>query len=115
MCLLSLAPFASVVVGQQKLSGKESFQARCSGCHSVDADGIGPRLRGVVGRAAGSVHTFKYSDAVKASQITWDAVALDKWLEDPDSVIPDNDMSFRLDSKTERTAIIDYLRHMATK
>jgi cytochrome c2 len=54
-------------------SGKDLFEKRCSGCHSLDRDKEGPRLAGVYGRAAGSVASFNYSDALKNSHITWDA------------------------------------------
>jgi cytochrome c len=53
--------------------GLEVFEKRCAGCHSLDEDKEGPRLRGVYGKKAGSVPTFKYSDALKASNVTWDA------------------------------------------
>src|ERR1700680_177719 len=49
--------------------GKELFEKRCSGCHALDKDKEGPRLRGVFGRTSGTVPTFKYSDALKAAHI----------------------------------------------
>jgi len=58
------------------------------------------------------VRTFSYSDALKASLVVWDVATLDKWLEDPDSVVSDNDMSFRLEDKAERTAILEYLKSL---
>jgi cytochrome c len=109
--LLTLA-FVIQAFGESSRPGKEVFQTRCGGCHSLDADKVGPRLRGVFGRAAGAVQTFSYSDAVKKSHTKWDELTLDKWLAEPDSVIPDNDMSFRLENGRERAAIIEYLKHM---
>ena len=35
---------------------------------------------------------------------------LDKWLQDPEAIVPDSDMAFRLEDKAERTAIIEYLK-----
>jgi cytochrome c len=90
--------------------GKELFERRCSGCHSLDKDKEGPRLRGVYGRAAGSVTGFQYSDSLKAAHLTWDAATLDKWLTDPEQLVPGNDMAFRLVKVDERAAIIDYLK-----
>jgi cytochrome c len=110
VCLILLA---SVSFGQEKHAGKELFQERCGGCHSLDADKVGPRLRGVYGKPAGTNPTFKYSAAAKDSHVTWDEVTLNKWLTDPESVIPDNDMSFRLESSQERTAIIEYLKRLS--
>ena len=76
-------------------------------------DKVGPRLAGVVGRKAGSL-PFPYSDSVKKSDVIWNEELLDKWLTDPESVIPDNDMSFRLTNAEERAAIISYLKERGT-
>jgi cytochrome c len=91
------------------VAGRASFEKRCTGCHALDRDRVGPRLAGVVGRKAGSVSGFPYSDAVKKSGVVWNEASLDKWLTDPDSVIPDSDMAFRLDSFAERAGIIAFL------
>ena len=92
------------------VAGRASFEKRCTGCHALDRDRVGPRLAGVVGRKAGTVPGFPYSDAVKKSGVVWNEASLDKWLTDPESVIPDSDMAFRLDSPAERTAIIAFLK-----
>ena len=90
--------------------GKDLFEKRCGGCHSLDADKEGPRLRNVYGRKAGSISSFKYSEALKVSQVTWDQASLDKWLIDTESVVPDNDMDFHVPKADERADIIEYLR-----
>jgi cytochrome c len=92
--------------------GKDTFEKRCSGCHSLDHDKEGPRLGGVYGRAAGSLASFNYSDALKNSHITWDANSLDKWLAGPDKVVPETDMAFHVESAAERSAIIAYLKQL---
>lgn len=94
--------------------GQALFQKRCSGCHALDADHEGPRLRGVVGRAAGTVKTFKYSAPLQSARFTWDETKLEKWLADTESVVPDNDMAFRVPKQDERTAIISYLKSLST-
>jgi cytochrome c len=55
----------------------------CQDCHSLDKNDVGPRHRDVVGRKAGSLPDYEYSDALKQSGIVWDAANLDKWLTDP--------------------------------
>jgi cytochrome c len=90
--------------------GKELFEKRCGGCHSLDSDKEGPRLRGVYGRKAGSVTSFKYSDSMKAAGFTWDAAALDRWLTNTESVVHDNDMEFHVPKADERADIIEFLR-----
>ena len=90
--------------------GKDLFERRCTGCHSLDQDKEGPHLRGVYGRKAGTVPTFTYSDAVKSAQITWSDKTLEKWLTDTESLIPGNDMTFRVPNPEERADIIQFLK-----
>src|SRR5579871_3917701 len=68
------------------MDGKALFEKRCGGCHSLDTDREGPRLRGVVGRPAASVQTFQYSKALQETKIIWEESTLDKWLTDTDAV-----------------------------
>ena len=95
--------------------GRDAFEKRCTGCHALEKIKVGPPLRGVYGRAAGKDAQFNYSDAVKASAIMWDEANLDRWLTDTESVIPDNDMSFRLNDAGVRASIIAYLRQLSGK
>jgi cytochrome c len=94
--------------------GQEVFEMRCTGCHSLDKDKEGPRLRGVYGKKAGRLSTtFKYSDALKASNVTWDAVSLDQWMADPEKIIPNSDNFFRVPEARERTHVIAYLQQLS--
>jgi cytochrome c len=90
--------------------GRHLFERRCGGCHSLDADQTGPRLRNVYGRKAGSISGFRYSAALRSAGLTWDDALLDKWLTDPDSLIPGNEMDFSVPKADERAAIIRFLR-----
>ena len=92
------------------VAGRSAFEKRCTGCHALDHEKTGPRLAGVVGRKAGTIPAFPYSDAVKKSGVVWNEAVLDKWLTDPETVIPDTDMAFRLDNSVERAAIIAFLK-----
>lgn len=91
-------------------AGRQLFEKRCTGCHSLEKNKEGPRLRGVYGRKAGSVPDFSYSDALKNAKITWDAGSLDAWLENPEGILRDNDMAFHVSSSKEREQIIEFLR-----
>jgi cytochrome c len=95
--------------------GDVLFLKRCGGCHSVDQDKEGPRLHHVYGAKAGSVASFKYSSALKASNVVWNDATLDKWLTSTDSVVPDNDMDYRVSKPEERAAIIQYLKSISSK
>ena len=102
-------------VGQSTGGGKELFEKRCSGCHALDRDKEGPRLRGVYGRVAGSVESFQYSEALKKSKITWTDETLDQWLIDTEKLVPGNDMTFHVEKGAERADIIAYLRQVPDK
>jgi cytochrome c len=110
----SWAVQSSKAAGRGGQDGKSLFEKRCSGCHALDADRGGPRLRGVFGKPAGTVRTFKYSEAFQKANFTWDEAKLDKWLTDTESVLPDNDMGFRVPKPDERAAIIAYLKSLST-
>lgn len=103
-----LVPTGSVMA--QDPAGKAEF-AQCSVCHSIDgANGVGPSLKGVVGRKAGDFAGFRFSRALKSSGITWDEKNLDLYLTDPQKAVPGNVMPFAgiADPKL-RTALIAYL------
>ena len=106
---LSSAASADTQTGNAE-RGKDLFERRCTGCHSLDQDKEGPHLRGVYGRKAGTAPTFTYSAAVKSAQITWSDDTLEKWLTDTDSVIPGNDMTFSVPKAEERADIIQFLK-----
>jgi cytochrome c2 len=82
---------------------------------STGAHAQGPALNGVIGRKAGAGETYKlYSDNIKEladKGLVWDDSNLDKYLENPKSVIPQGKMSFvGLKDKTDRDDVIAYLK-----
>lgn len=113
VALVSVPALPRIGKAQNGEQGKELFEKRCSGCHALDNDKEGPRLRGVYGRTSGSVPSFQYSDALKSAHITWDATSLDKWLADPEKLVPNNDMAFQLVRAEERTDLIAFLKQLS--
>jgi cytochrome c len=81
----------------------------CQACHTIDDNDVGPRHRGVVGRRAGSVEDYHYSQALKDSGLTWNAATLDRWLVNPSALVPGTKMFFKIDSAKDRADIIAYL------
>jgi len=96
--------------------GEKRFQ-ECASCHSVAAgqNGVGPSLHGVFGRKAGSLDDFRYSPAMRRSGIVWTPEALDRFVGEPQSVVPANRMPYAgLTDASARTDLIAYLQ-TATK
>jgi cytochrome c len=92
------------------VQGKAVFEKRCTGCHAMAVDREGPRLAGVYGRRAGNIPGFTYSAGLKNSDVTWNDATLEKWLSDPDLMVPDNNMSFSVPKAEERRNLIAYLK-----
>jgi len=78
------------------VAGKAVFN-QCKACHQVGPEaknGVGPVLNGIVGRKAGEVPGYNYSDANKGSGLTWDEATLRAYLTDPKAKVPGTKMIF---------------------
>jgi cytochrome c len=95
--------------------GAELYEARCEGCHSLDANRVGPKHRGVYGRKAGSVPDFGYSNGVRNSTVVWDEATLDRWLINPQGFITGARMGFRVSEAGDRADLIAFLRRESGK
>lgn len=95
--------------------GEQLYEARCTGCHSLDANRIGPMHRGVFGRKAGTVGDFDYSAAVKRATIVWNDKTLDQWLTNPEKLIPGQKMGYRVAEAIDRNDLIAYLKRESGK
>ena len=96
-------------------AGHVMFDHRCRSCHADDpaAKSYGPSLVGVVGRKAGSVEGFAYSDAMKASGIVWTDDALRKWIADNTGMLPGTRMKhMAVTEKMEQDFLIEYLKSL---
>lgn len=96
-------------------AAEAQFKKSCGTCHTVDAGAPprqGPNLFGVVGRPAGSLEGFKYSPAFQAGKagITWDEATLDRWITDPQAVIPGAIMPYKQADETKRQLVIEFLK-----
>lgn len=96
-------------------TGERAFQ-RCYSCHSVKKGekGLsGPNLRRLDQRPIAGDRSFVYSGALKAfaaKNPRWTPELLDRFLIDPEALVPGNQMGFfGLRKPEERAAIIAYL------
>ena len=101
--------------------GAEVFK-KCRACHDVGPEAknkVGPLLNGIIGRTAGTVEDFNYSDANKqagAKGLVWTDDVMFKYLEAPLSFMPGTKMAFAgLKDAQDRKDVIAYLKKFAAK
>ena len=97
------------VVKGDPVRGQTLYQSRCTACHSLDQSRVGPAHRGVFDRLAGSVPGFDYSPALKHSGVRWTAANLNRWLTDPEALIPGQRMGYQVPDPVDRRDLIAFL------
>ncbi len=94
----------------------ERLYEECRACHALEpgAHGVGPSLAGVIGRKAAALDTFRFSPALRRSNLTWTAQSLDAFVADPQKVVPANRMPYSgLPDAKDRADLIAYLLQAA--
>jgi cytochrome c len=100
-----------VLADGDAVAGKKVFN-KCKACHVADAETnrVGPYLKGVIGRPAGTVEGFKYSTAMKDSGIVWDEATIAEYIVNPKAYVPGNKMAFPgLKKEADIANLIAYL------
>ena len=88
----------------------EQLYTRCTACHALAYDRVGPPHCGLFGRRAGSVPGFAYTPAMRGSGIVWNAATLDRFLTAPTKVVPGTSMTYDgISDAAERAALIAWL------
>jgi cytochrome c len=109
LAALSASNTAFAEDAQAVSRGLSVYENNCAGCHSVEANRVGPKHVGIVGRKAGSIKDFSYSAALKKSELVWNKDLLVRWLTDPEQLIPGQAMGFRLGNVQDRMDVVAYL------
>jgi cytochrome c len=94
-------------------AGKDVFRAECSECHSIreGRNKKGPGLFGIVGRQAGSLPDYHYTDALKRAGWVWTPQKLQWYLSQPArEANPGTRMKYDgLDDAEQRDDLISFL------
>ena len=110
--LISIAG-VGVVTAQDLTAGANSYK-KCVSCHDVGPTAknkVGPVLNGIEGRKSGTIAGYSYSDANKASGITWNEESFLDYIKDPKAKIPNTKMAFAgIKNETEAKALWAYLK-----
>jgi cytochrome c len=119
LSLAALVAISADALGQDTAAksaaadGQLTFNNVCRTCHTLkEGDNrLGPNLHNIIGRKAGSVPEYGYSSAMKGADLTWDRETLDRFIANPDQVMPGNNMKpyGGLTSAEERVKIIAFL------
>ena len=85
----------------------------CEDCHSIEKNDVGPMHKGVVGRPSGIVPGYNYSPALRNAKIVWTEENLDKWLTNPQQLIPGTKMFYEVKNPQDRADLIAFLKERA--
>jgi cytochrome c len=113
---MTLLPVAAARADGDAARGEVKFQD-CAACHKLEAgaNNVGPSLHDIFERKAGELADFRYSPAIKRSGIAWTPETLDKFITDPQAMVPGNRMPYAgMASASDRADLIAYLQN-ATK
>jgi cytochrome c len=99
-------------------SGQQMFNNACRTCHTTrEGDNrLGPHLYKIIGRKSGSLPDYGYSSALKGADFVWDEEKIDRFIANPDEVVPGNRMKpySGLLSTDDRARIVSFLRSVAS-
>jgi cytochrome c len=95
-------------------AGQVVFNNACRTCHTTRQgdNRLGPNLHGIIGRKAGTEPGYGYSSAMATADLIWDEATMDRFIANPDQVVPGNNMKpyGGLSSAEDRAKIIQHLK-----
>ena len=116
VCAIYLTPSPSSSADVE--SGQLVFNNACRTCHTTNKgdNRLGPHLYKIVGRKAGSLPNYAYSSAMKGADFIWDEAKLNRFIANPDEMVPGNSMKpyGGLASAEDRDKVIAFLRSLSS-
>lgn len=111
--LLAALPGVASAQTPAAVAGKAVYESKCGGCHSVDANRIGPLHRNIIGRRVASAAGYAYSPALRRLTGVWTSARLNAWLQNPQALAPGTKMYLTVSDPAQRAAIIAYLESVS--
>jgi cytochrome c len=94
-------------------AGQLLYNNSCRTCHTLRQgdNRLGPNLNRIIGRKAGALPDYGYSSSMKNADLVWDKATLDRFIANPDQVVPGHNMKpyGGITSAEDRATIIAYL------
>jgi cytochrome c len=113
--IVAVVVSASASLAADANRGEQLF-VECASCHTLEkgVHNVGPSLAGLFQRKSGSFDDYRFSPAMKRANITWTAEQLDKFIADPQTVVPANRMPYAgMTNAADRADLIAYLQKAA--
>jgi cytochrome c len=100
--------------GGDAARGRELYSKECAACHSLTENADAPLHCGLIGRKAGRVPGYAYSEAMRSSGLVWNEKTLDEFLAGPFIFLPGTIMGFPgFTDATDRADVIAYLQQVS--
>ena len=113
LMLLSTSSVPQTLLPGDPSLGQLLFNNACRTCHTTNKgdNRLGPNLYKIVGRKAGSLPNYSYSSAMKSADFVWNEAKLDRFIANPDEIVPGNNMKpyGGLVSASDRAIIVAFL------
>lgn len=109
------APAAAETASAGDAANGAKLFAQCRICHAVEPgkNGLGPSLHGVVGRTAGTLAGFNFSNAMKGSGVVWTEESLSEYLRAPMKFMPGTKMAYAgMANESQRADMYAYLESL---
>jgi len=93
----ALITTVAAVAAAEDLENGKAVWSKCRACHDIGEGAknkIGPVLNALIGRKAGTVEGFTYSEGNKNSGLVWDDATFREYIKNPKAKIPNTKMVF---------------------